>query len=394
LTTPVQSRSRTTVGLRSVGGRDLAGRAIRAAVVGAGLFGLGVGLDGCGKAHGNAPAPNHVRSVRVVRLDQRPFVTAFAAAGDLVPREEAAVFPQVGGYPVVRVLADVGQYVRRGQPLVELDGTLIAAQVAQAEALAAQSKAVEAQAQDLERRAKALDLAGYVPKEQVEQRRLQAMAAGAQARAQAAALLDLQTRATKLTVAAPVSGLVLQRAVRPGDIASISVPTPWFRLARDGEIELAANVNETDLSRLRVGQASDVVVQSGARMKGFVRLVSPQVDPRTKLGEVRIRLPVRGDVRAGGFARATFGDVRALGMSAPETAIRYDAAGPSLMVVGADGRVHRTAVALGAHSGGFVEIERGPPAGSQIVSRAASLLLDGERVQAQVDEGAGARPPG
>ena len=323
-------------------------------------------------------------AVSVVRLAERPITGAVAASGDLVPREEAAVAPEVTGFRVARVLADVGDYVRAGQTLVQLDPALLQAQLAQAQAQAAQ-------AEDQARRVADLDGQGVLAQEQIEQRRYQAQVARANLR-------DVQTRMRKMAVTAPVSGLILERSVRPGDL-SAGGATPWFRIARDGQIELAAEMSQEDLAAIRPGQTAQVTLANGAVTTGRVRLISPRIDPQTKLGEVRVLLPVRQDVRAGGFARAVFPDAAGTALAVPETAIRYDADGASVMVVAADDRVRRVGVQTGQRGGGWVELVRGPAAGARVVRNAAGFLLDGELVrpvegEAQAAPAAKAAPQG
>jgi HlyD family secretion protein len=179
--------------------------------------------------------------------------------------------------------------------------------------------------------------------------------------------------------------------VRPGDLSSTVASTPWFRLARDGEVELQAQLAEADLARLKPGQHAEVHLPSGAVVTGVVRLVSPQIDAQTKLGAVRIRLPVRSDVRAGGFARAVFTDVSGTAPAVPETAVRYDADGAGVMVLGADNRVRRVLVQTGQRGDGYVQLVKGPPAGARVVAAAAALLMEGEMVR-PVEQAAGARP--
>lgn len=341
---------------------------------------LVLAVAGCRKPAPVQTEAQRARAVTVVRLDAHPITGALSASGDLLPREEAAVLPEVSGYRVARVLVDVGDTVKAGQTLVQLDNTLIQAQVAQAEAVAAQAEVQAQQAEEQASRVKDLDGSGVLSQEQIDQRRFQAKASRATARAQAAQLRDLKTRAGKLAVTAPVSGLVLEKTVRPGDM-SAQAGSPWFRLARDGQIELAADLGEGDLARVRPGQSATVTLPSGAVVTGKVRLISPQIDPQTKLGKVRILLPVRSDVRAGGFGRAVFDDATSTALAAPESAVRYDADGASVMTVGADNRVHRVLVRLGARGGGFVQIVQGPPAGSRIVANAAALMLDGDLVR-------------
>ena len=109
--------------------------------------------------------------------------------------------------------------------------------------------------------------------------------------------------------------------------------------------------------------------------------IGPASDAANKLGFVRVRLPVRPDIRAGGFGRAVFEDAMGQGLAAPETAVRYDADGASVMVVGADNRVRRVMVTTGQRGGGLVQLVKGPPAGSRVVQNAAAFLLDGDLVR-------------
>ncbi len=337
-----------------------------------------VTLAACGSKEPPKKDPAaQARAVSVVRLEPRAITGALSASGTLRPREEAAVAAEVAGFRVLRVNADVGDTVRAGQVLVQLDPALLEAQIAQAQAQAAQ-------AEDQAKRVADLDGQGVLAQEQIAQRRFQAQAARANLR-------DLQTRLAKLSVVAPVSGVILERTVRPGDLSS-GGGTPWFRIARDGQMELGADMSEDDLARIRVGQAATVTLPGGGQVQGTVRIVSPQIDAQTKLGQVRVLLPARSDIRAGGFARAVFADASASTLALPETAIRYDANGAAVMVVGADNRVKHVAVQTGQRGSGLVQIVKGPASGSRVVQNAASFLLDGDLVKPVEASAAAAQP--
>jgi HlyD family secretion protein len=348
---------------------------------------LTLGLAGCHKPKAKTTEAQLARAVRVVQVAPQPITGALAASGDLTPREEAAVYAEVAGYRVARVLVDVGDSVKKGQTLVDLDPAMIQAALLQAQAQAAQAEANALQAEDQANRVKDLDDKGVLSQEAIDQRRFQARAARATANAQAAALKDVRTRVGKLAVTAPVGGIVLERTVRPGDMSSTAGATPWFRLARDGEIELSAQMSEDDLAKIKPGQHAQVTLPSGMVVPGVVRLVSPQIDPQTKLGAVRIHLPVSRDIRAGGFGRAVFSDVTGMALAVPETAVRYDADGAAVMVVGADNRVHRALVQTGQRGNGLVQLVKGPAAGTRVVQNAAAFLLDGDLIKAS-DAGA------
>jgi HlyD family secretion protein len=327
----------------------------------------------------SAPQQTQARTVSVVTVGTHEIEGGVVASGPLVPREELDIFPQLTTYRVLRILVDEGSWVRAGQPLAQLDDTLLRAQLDQQVALARQQTVLADRADAEAARVKGLDTEGILSQEQIDQRRYAAMSARAQATAQLAAAEDMRTREALMTIRAPSAGLVFERNVRMGDIGGAT--TPWFRIVRDGQVELAADVSEDDLEKIKPGSPVRVTLADQAQVMGVVRLVSPGVDTQTRLGRVRVTLPVRPDIRSGGFARASFLGVTRSANSVPETAVRYDADGASVMVVGPDNRVARIAVTTGDRGGGFVELLKGPAVGSRVVSRAAAMLVPGDVVR-------------
>ena len=331
-----------------------------------------VGLTACGEKKDKAAAPKasaaaQARTVSVGSVETRPLGGGVEASGLLVSREEAAVGSELSGYRVARLYADEGDWVRAGQPLAQLDDTLLRAQVDQ-------QAAVTAQAQAEAKRVAGLDGQGVLSQEQIETRRYQA-------KAQEAALKEIRTRVSRMTITAPVSGLVLQRGVQPGQIAGGGT-TPWFSIARDGLVELDAEVNEADLTGIRPGQPAQVSLPGGQSVSGVVRLVSPRVDSASRLGKVRVRLPIRPDLRPGGFGRASFGASGAPVVAIPESAIRYEADGLFVMTVDSNNRAHQVAVKVGQKGGGWAQLTQGPPAGTRVVLGGASFVADGDIVRA------------
>jgi HlyD family secretion protein len=95
----------------------------------------------------NAASMTVSRSVSVARVEMRPLGGTLTASGLLIPYEEAAVGSQLSGFRIATVMVDEGALVRAGQPLVQLDPTLIEAKIAQARAQLAQARAQASQAQ-------------------------------------------------------------------------------------------------------------------------------------------------------------------------------------------------------------------------------------------------------
>ncbi len=326
-----------------------------------------------GAAPGARTAQADARAVRSAVVQARELEGGLTASGVLLSREEAAVNSDLTGYRVAKVYVEQGAWVKEGQPLAQLDDSLLKAQIDQA---AAQAEQADAQA----KRVSGLDNQGILSAEQLETRRITA-------KVQDAGLAELKTREAHMTIRAPVGGLVLERNVRPGDIASAGGATPMFRMVRDGLVELNAEVDEAGFGNLHIGDPVRVTLPSAAVVDGSVRLIDPLVDSQTKLGHVRIRLPVRSDLRPGGFGRATFQGSSLAARAVPEIAIRYDADGASVMVLGADNRVSQVPIKTGRRSAGYVELLEGPPAGARVLLGAASFVLPGDIVK-PVDDAA------
>ena len=349
---------------------------------------LAVGLSACEKKVAGTQRAQ-ARTVTVVTVESHSIEGGLSAAGVLAPREDTAVFPQITGYRVTKVLADEGSWVKAGQPLAQLDDTLLRAQLAQQEALDEQQHSLADRAVAEAARVRGLDNEGVLSEEQIQARRFAAGSAKAQALAQDAAVQDIRTREGLMTIRAPCAGLVIERAVRIGDQSTAALTTAWFRIAKDGQIELQADVSEDVIGKLHAGDPATVTLADGDETPAVIRLVSPRVDANTKLGKVKITLPVRPDVRSGGFAEADFVGLTHSALAVPDTAVRYDAEGASVMAVGPDDRLARIPVTTGQRGGGFVELLTGPPAGTRVVAKAAAMFTPGDVVRVAQDPTAG-----
>ncbi|WP_206185444.1 efflux RND transporter periplasmic adaptor subunit [Sphingosinicella sp. CPCC 101087] len=330
------------------------------------------------------------RTVTVARVELRPLVGGVTGSGMLAAREEAAVGSEIGGFRVADVLAEEGDSVRAGQTLVRIDPTLLRAQITQLSANLAQQRTQAAQAEREANRVAGLDGEGILSQEAIEQRRAAAQSARAAVRAAEGQLQELTTRLARLTIVAPVSGRVLERTVRPGDIAT-GGGEPMFRIARGGQIELLAEIPEAELATIRPGQPVEVRLPSGETITGSVRLVEPEVNEQTRLGVVRVALPNRDDLRVGGFATASFTAAGATVPAVPEDALRYDAEGVHVITVDRESRARRAPVRTGRRAAGWVELVEGPPVGTPVLRGGGAFVLEGEQVR-PARPAAGARP--
>lgn len=326
-------------------------------------------------------ARNGAQSMRVTRVEKRDMADEIVANGRLVVREEAAVGTELAGYRIAAVYVDEGDWVKAGQPLAKMDDTLLQAQIAQAEATLATQKANADFKQSQLERSQTLAKQGALPQAQLEQSQMEAASAKASLMASQAAVNEMKVREGRMTLRAPVSGMILQRSLRPGDISGAVQTTPYFRIARDGLVELDAELPDVKLAQVKEGEPATVTLPTGETIQGKVRFVSPRVDQATNLGRARIEMPFNKALRAGSFAEAHLAGTSRNALVVLAGAVRYEAGGASLMVVDDGNKVHRTPVKLGQRMGDYVQLTEGPPAGSRVLATGAAFTLDGDVIQ-------------
>jgi len=351
-------------------------------------------------------------AVTVARVAPADFTATVLATGSLVAREEILVGPEVEGLRVTEVLADEGMRVKKGDVLARLVADTLDAQVAQndagqarATAAIAQAKSaiVQAEARLVEarnafERAKPLKAAGHMAESAYDIREQAARTAEAQLAASRDGLKvaeaekaqieaqrrELDWRRGRTEVVAPADGIVSRRMARVGGYAA-GAAEPMFRIVANGEVELDAEVTETRMAAVKVGQPARVEVAGVGEVVGTVRLVSPEVDKATRLGRVRIYLGDNPDLRVGAFARGTVETGASRGLAVPASAILYGPEGPSVQVV-RDHRVETRRIKTGLTVGALAEVREGLREGELVVSRSGTFLRDGDAVRPLPDK--------
>ncbi len=361
-----------------------------------------------GEGEGTAPqAPVAAPAITVVRATAAPIAQRASVTGTLTPRETVSVGADVEGLRVEALLADEGDRVEAGQVLARLatdtievnlarsDSQIARAEagIAQAQAQVAEAESAAVEAEAALKRTQALSGKGIVGQEILDQRVSGAAAtrarlvsarqgialAEADKAAAQAERRELELQLSKTEIKAPTAGLVLQRQARLGQIAS-AAGGALFEIARDGEIELDADVSETVLGALAKGQPVTVTPAGGQPVQGSVRLVSPRVDQATRLGRVRVALPASDRLRVGAFARGVVETASAQGVLVPRTAVVTNERGSTVQVVTND-VVETRAVTLGIADEARVEIREGVAENESVVARAGTFVRDGDRVR-------------
>src|SRR3569833_149307 len=243
------------------------------------------GVAACGKTPDAAPTNKTALTVTAAVVQTTPLNRTVNASGTVAAWQEVVVASETGGLNITAVLVDEGSHVREGQQLTQLDDRALRAQVRQSEAGVASAKAVLAQQSAALKRAQELHAKGYLAQSALDTAVANEKPAAAQVLTAEAGLGESQAKLSQASVRAPVSGLITSRTAVKGNV--ISVGAELFRLVRDDQVELNAQIPEADLPFVHAGMAASVHGPQGSTT-GRVRVVTPQVDPQTRLGLARI----------------------------------------------------------------------------------------------------------
>ncbi|GGD35198.1 efflux RND transporter periplasmic adaptor subunit [Croceicoccus pelagius] len=322
-----------------------------------------------------------VPSVTVIVPGSETVLGEIDASGTLAARRPMPVGVVGEGGQITDIRVDEGDWVRAGQVLAVIERSVQSQQV---QAQAAQVEVARADAElaqsNLERALQLVDR-GFISKADVDRLTATRDAARARVRVAEAQLGELRARNARLNIVAPAGGFVLQRNVEQAQVVSAG-SGPLFLIARGGEMELAALVGESDLSRLSVGATAQVKpVGSDKTFTGQIWQLSPTIDEGSRQGEARIALDYDRALRPGGFATAAIGTGGVDAPMLPESAIQNDDTGSFVYIVDKDDTVQRRAVKTGLVTDAGITVVEGLTGNEKVVLRAGGFLFEGDKVK-------------
>lgn len=323
--------------------------------------------DGKGK-DGEADANKGPEAVpvEVAKAGRRSIAASYAGTAPLEARGESQVVAKTSGI-ALRVFVDIGQQVRAGQPLVQIDRDRAALQVAQADA---QVRKLEANY----RRASQLVEQKMVSVNDVEQLRYDLENARASLR-----LARLEQ--SYGTVTAPISGVVSARNIKTGNLVQIN--TPIFTIVDNSRLEATLNAPEREIETLKAGQTVLLSVDAlpGKTFEGRIDRVSPVVDSGSGTFRVICAFDGGGLLQPGMFGRIRIEyDQRANALVIPRTALLEDGNAAAVYTIKGD-KAARVALKLGYVDGEWVEVREGLGEGDPVVVAGKAALREGSAVQ-------------
>ncbi|MEN6606290.1 MAG: efflux RND transporter periplasmic adaptor subunit [Bryobacteraceae bacterium] len=364
-------------------------------------------LTACGeKPSRSEEAASTPAAVKTITVSPGEWPQTYEVSGTIRARTTATLASKVMGY-VREVRFEAGDFVRQGQLLVVLDSRDLDAQYRQAEAGLREAKSAVPEADSGVAAAKAnLDLAEVTFKRMKDlfdkksisnqeydeaSARLKAARANYEmARAKREQMLSKIDQVSQgvesagvvrgySRIQAPFDGLVVEKRVNPGDLASPGAPL--FTIERGGSFRLEAAVPESWTSKIRAGQPVTVALDAlDHALDARVSEVIPSVDASSRTYTVKIDLKAVPLIRSGMFGRAIFQLGTKQALTVPVGAVAERGQLQSVMVV--EGGVARSRlVTLGETFDGRREVLSGLNVGEIVVFPIPPGLIDGSKVE-------------
>ena len=321
-------------------------------------------------------------TVTVTAPQRSSLPVKLAANGNIAAWQEASIGTEAPGLRLTQVLVNIGDRVKKGQPLATLAGDTVRAEAAQSRANLAEAEAAAADAVNNAQRARTLQGTGALSASQINQYLTAEKTAQAKVEAARALLRAQEVRIGQTEIVAPDDGIISSRTAAVGAVVGGGVEL--FRLIRQGRLEWRAEVTATELGKLTTGTTAIITAASGARLSGRVRMIGPTVDPQSRAALVYVDvtpLPGAGQALAGMFARGEFDLGAQPALTVPQSAVVVREGFSYVYRVNADNRVTQVKVQTGRLSGNRLEIASGLPADARVVADGAGFLNDGDLVR-------------
>jgi RND family efflux transporter MFP subunit len=366
------------------------------------------------KAHNRIePSQGEAREARATRVEViKPGVAeidgAMTLPGTVRALEQTKIYARTTGY-VRRWLVDLGDKVKAGQLLLELDTPELDAQLSQARAQLAQAQAAVKQvtaqrdySKSNTQRFETLADQKLVSKSQVEQTQAQAStdeasvaSAESNVAAQQANVRRLADTQAFSRVFAPFAGTITTRNIERGDLVSETKTTELYTLVAIDPVRVYIDVPQNVASNVRVGTEATLGVRefAGRKFTGKVTRAAGALDPdlHTMTTEVQVPNP-DGALMPGMYVQATLTfPVPHRVIEIPATALYSDAQGLRVAVVDAQQKLHFAPITIERDTGATLQVATGLTGDERLVKIAIPGLSEGDPLEiATPRAGAGA----
>jgi RND family efflux transporter MFP subunit len=304
-----------------------------------------------------------------------------AVSGALKATQSAVVKARVAG-ELQELSVREGDRVQAGQVIARIEPNEYQARVRQAQQQADSAKAQVDIAQRQFDNNQALVNQGFIS--QTALLNSQASLNGAKAtHAAALAALDLADKSlADATLRSPLTGVVAQRLVQPGE--RVAIEARLVEVINLSQLEMEAALTAEDASRVRVGMTAQLQVEGVAQpVSAKVLRINPSAQTGSRSVVVYLGIQGREGLRQGLFAQGSLGTQSLQVLAVPVSSVRTDKPQPYVQVV-QDGKVAHITVRTGERSEGDQQslvAVTGVSEGAQVLSGSVGALREGVQVR-------------
>jgi RND family efflux transporter MFP subunit len=324
--------------------------------------------------------------VRTELVQPRQGQAAITLTGEIQARFSADLSFRVSGRVLAR-LVDVGAHVNAGDLLARLDP---AEQQADFDAATAAVAAAEAQlrvAQATFDRQSSLLSSGFTTRVAYDQAQEQLRTAQSTLESTKAELGRTSEALDDTELHARAAGVITARGLETGQV--VQAAQSFFTLAQDGDRDAVFDVSESMFLGDMAGGRVSLALVSGpdATAVGYVREISPAVDPKSSTVRVKVAIQNPSPAMTLGSAIAgTAGTKPATEITLPWTALTAVGSKPAVWIVDPKTKTASlTPVTVDAYEAGAVLIKEGLKAGDRVVIDGGKLLSSGQPVTYRED---------
>jgi RND family efflux transporter MFP subunit len=362
-------------------------------------------------------ADGDIPPAAVARVERHNVGSTLTIAGEFKPFQDVDVHAKVAGY-IRKIYVDVGDHVKEGQTIAELEVPELAAQLTGSEAAvrAAQEQVRKAQG-DLQRaksahaaahsafvrlKQAADSRAGLVAQQEVddsEAKDLETEGQTASAEAEiAAAKQQLEVAeanqkqyaamSSYTRIAAPFAGVITNRYADTGALiaagtSSSTQAIPVVRLAQTSKLRLVLPIPESVVSQIHLGDPVKVRVQAlDQEIEGRVSRFADALDRQTRTMETEIDFDNRDGHLISGMYTETRLSLREKknAITIPLEAVSRNGDEATVLAVNADNVVQERKVRLGVEDSTRIEVLSGLSEGERVIIGNRSEYHNGEKI--------------
>ncbi len=297
---------------------------------------------------------------------------------------EAPIYARASGY-LKRWLVDIGDQVKAGDLLAEIDTPEIDQQLSQAKAELAQSEATLELAKTTAARWTELLKTSSVSEQEAAEKQADLALKIATVDAVRANLHRLEDLKRFASVTAPFDGAITARQTDVGQLITAGSGKELFHLAQTNPLRVYVRVPQTYSHSIKTGQKGELVLDElpGRKFEARVVRSAGAMEPgsRTLLVELQVDNS-KGELLAGGYAQVRFADAsEAPILTLPSITLLFRAEGIQAGVVGSDNKVGLRTLKLGRDFGQTIEILGGIDPGDRVIVNPPDSLANGQVVR-------------